>query len=64
MDNDTKALFEAYNSLKEDRIPSFNSDNDGDSNFDRNNSYRNNDKEENLNRVKDIKNLIKEMGRA
>ena len=52
MDNDTKALFEAYNSLKEDTFSFRGGDN---FNFDRNNSYRNNDKEENLNRVKDIK---------
>ena len=52
MDNDTKALFEAYRSLKEDTFSFRGGDN---SNFDRNNSYRNNDKEENLNRIKDIK---------
>ena len=52
MDNDTKALFEAYNSLKEDTFSFRGGDN---FNFDRNNSYRNNDKDENLNRVKDIK---------
>ena len=52
MDNDTKALFEAYNSLKEDTFSFRGGDN---FNFDRNNSYRNNDKEEDLNRVKDIK---------
>jgi len=55
MDNDTKALFEAYKQLNDDRIPSFNSDNEGDSNFDRNNFFRKKDKEENLNRIKDIK---------
>lgn len=51
MDNDTKALFEAYKSLKEDTFSFRGGDN---SNFDRNNSHRNDSNKE-FNREKDIK---------
>lgn len=51
MDNDTKALFEAYKSLKEDTFSFRGGDN---FNFDRNNSHRNDSNKE-FNRAKDIK---------
>ena len=51
MDNDTKALFEAYKSLKEDTFSFRGGDN---FNFDGNNSHRNNSNKE-FNRAKDIK---------